>query len=224
MSLGFKVNYDIRRPDKKLVEQFKGLPVANIADEMSRMNCVESAIVPFNKNAFVGTAFTVKAPDADNLMFHKALDLAQPGDVIVVTCIGNSDRAICGEIMMRYAQAKGIVGFLIDGMIRDVEGAAELEHFAVYARGVTPLGPYKNGPGEINVPIAFGRQVVCPGDIVCGDADGIVIIKPEEAEEALALGRKHLADENRTMASIAAGQGMGHAWVDEILKARNCDM
>ena len=114
MSIGFKINYDICRPDPKLVESFKGLPVANIADEMSRMSCMDSTIRPFNHVPLVGTAFTVKAPDADNLMFHKAIDLAKPGDVIVVTSIGAPDRSLCGEIMMRYAAAKGLTGFVIE--------------------------------------------------------------------------------------------------------------
>lgn len=224
MSIGFKVNYEVKRPDKKIVEQFLSLPVANIADEMNRMTCLDAGIVPYNKTKLVGTAVTVKAPGADNLMFHKALDLAQPGDVIVVTCVDKPDRAICGEIMMQYARKRGIRGFVIDGMIRDVEGAAGLDDFAVYGRGVTPLGPYKNGPGEINVPIAVGRQVVFPGDIIVGDADGLVVIKPEEAEEILKMAQKHLQDEEATFCSIAAGNGMDRTWVERLLKEKQCEM
>lgn len=224
MSIGFKINYDIKRPDPSLIAKFRGLPVANIADEMSRMNCMDAEIRPFNKTFLAGTAFTVKAPDADNLMFHKALDLAKPGDVIVVTSIGSPNRSLCGEIMMRYARSKGVVGFVIDGFIRDVEGAAAFDDFAVYARGVTPLGPYKEGPGEINVPIAVGHQVVFPGDIIVGDADGLLVIRPDEAETALALAQKHLANEEATLAQIAAGKGMGHDWVDDLLIKKNCDM
>lgn len=224
MSIGFKVNYEIKRPDPALVSKFNGLPVANIADEMSRMSCIDAEIRPFNKSPLVGVAFTVKAPDADNLMFHKALDIAEPGDVIVVTSIGSPNRSLCGEIMMRYARSRGIVGFVIDGYIRDVDGAAAFDDFAVYARGVTPLGPYKEGPGEINVPIAVGRQVIFPGDIIVGDADGLLVIRPDEAEAALALGKKHMANEEATMAQIAAGKGMDHDWVDDILMKKNCEM
>lgn len=224
MSIGFKINYEISRPNKDLVDSFKGIPVANICDEMSRMSCIDGSIRPFNKTPLVGTAFTVKAPDGDNLMFHKALDLAQPGDVIVLTSIGAPMRSCCGEIMMRYARAKGIVGFVIDGLIRDVDGTTQFTDFSVYARGVAPLGPYKEGPGEINVPIAVGHQVVCPGDIIVGDADGLVVIKPEEAETVLELAKNHMKNEEITMASIEAGNGMEHGWVDEILKRKKCEM
>lgn len=218
--IGFSINTDIKRPSKKLVESFRGLPVANINDEMGRMFCMEGDIRPFNDTFLVGTAFTVKAPDADNLMFHKAISLAQPGDVIVVTSIGNPNRSICGEIMMRSAKAKGIRGFIIDGLIRDVDGASEIDDFAVYARGVNPLGPYKNGPGEINVPIAVGRQVVCPGDIIVGDSDGLVVIPPKYAEEVLALAKKHLASEEATLKNISEGKLGTADWVDRIFKER----
>lgn len=224
MSLGFKINYEVNRPDRELVESFRGIPVANIADNMSRMSCMEGELTPYNKTFLVGTAITVKAPDADNLMFHKALDLAQPGDVIVVKSVGAPNRSLCGEIMMRYAKAKGIAGFVVDGLIRDVDGAASFDDFAVYAKGVNPLGPYKNGPGEINVPIACGGQVVCPGDIIVGDQDGLVVIKPEEAKEVLELGRKHCMNEEKTMAKINSGEGMDHAWVDKLLIEKKCEM
>lgn len=220
MSSGFQIKELVSRPPQALVEAFRGLPVANIADEMYRMSCVDADIRPFNRTPLVGTAVTVKAPDADNLMFHKALDLAQPGDVIVVTSISRAKRALCGEIMMRYARSRGLAGFVIDGYIRDVEGAEALEGFSVYARGVTPLGPYKEGPGEINVPIAVGGQVVCPGDILVGDADGLVVIRPEEAELVLEKARQHLLNEEKTMEGIAAGRGMEHGWVDAILQAK----
>lgn len=224
MSIGFKVNYEITRPDRKLVEAFRGIPVANIADNMSRMSCMDGHLVPFNKSFLVGTALTVKAPDADNLMFHKALDIAKPGDVIVVKSIGDPTRSLCGEIMMRYAKARGIAGFVIDGLIRDVDGARKLENFAIYAKGVTPLGPYKNGPGEINVPIACGDQVVFPGDIIVGDDDGLVVIRPDEAETVLELARKHMQNEEKTMASIAKDGTMDHNWVDDALLAKHCEM
>lgn len=224
MSIGFKVHYEVERPDRSLVEAFKGIPVANIADNMNRMSCLDAALVPFNQSLLAATAITVKAPDADNLMFHKALDLAKPGDVIVVKSIGDPSRSLCGEIMMRYAKAKGIAGFVIDGLIRDVDGARAMEDFAIYAKGVTPLGPYKNGPGEVNVPIACGGQVVCPGDIIVGDADGLIVIKPQEAVEVLELAKRHMQNESKTMEMIANTGTMGHGWVDELLKQKNCEM
>lgn len=223
-NIGFGIYPLTRRPDKKVIESFKGIPIANIADNMNRMSCVDPAIKPYTKNPLVGVAFTVKAPDGDNLMLHKAMDLAQPGDVIVITSIGRSERSFCGEIMMNYARKRGIAGFVIDGYIRDAEGVAKLEDFAVYARGVIANGPYKNGPGEINVPIAVGGQVVCPGDIICGDADGVVVIKPEEAPIVLPAAKTLLQVETDRIVDIVEGRGMERTWIDKSLKEKNCDM
>ncbi len=223
MNYGFRVNYDVKRPDLALVDQFKGIPVANIADEMNRMNCMTAAIKPFNKTFLVGTAITVKTSNADNLMFHKALDIAKPGDVIVVSCIGDPDRSICGEIMMRHARLHGLRGFVIDGLIRDSDGASQFDDFAVYAKGVTPLGPYKFGPGEINVPIACGRQVVFPGDVLVGDQDGIIVLRPDELEFALAAGKRHCENEARIMAAYDRGEDENRDWVDAQLKKMGCE-
>lgn len=161
-----------------MVEGFKGLPVANVADEMNRFFCVAARIKPYNDKPLLGTAITVKLRAADNLMLYKALELAQPGDVIIVDAQGDLSSAITGEIMMTQAAVNGIAGVVIDGAIRDAEAMPELD-MPVYVAGVTPKGPYKDGPGEINVPVCCGGVVVNPGDIVVGDSDGIVIINPQ---------------------------------------------
>jgi len=150
-NIGFRIYTKIERPSRELVEGFKDIPVANIADNMGRISCVDSYIKPFNHVGLLGTAFTVKAPLGDNLMFHKAIDMAQPGDIIVVDGEADMNHSLCGEIMFRYAMSRGIAGFLIDGCIRDAASLKDLD-FSVYARGVNPKGPYKNGPGEINIP------------------------------------------------------------------------
>lgn len=223
-NIGFSIYPLTQRPDREIVKAFRGIPVANIADNMNRMSCIDPAIKPYNKNPLVGVAFTVKAPDGDNLMLHKAMDLAQPGDVIVIASVGRSERSFCGEIMMTYAREKGISGFVIDGYIRDCEGVEKLENFSVYARGVIANGPYKNGPGEINVPIAVGGQVICPGDIICGDADGVVVIKPQEAPQVLAAAKELLTVETDRIVDILEGRGMERSWIDKALKEKNCDM
>ena len=148
-------------------------------------------IIPFNDKPLLGPAFTVKVPAGDNLMLHRALDLAKPGDIIVVDGEGYGHRSLMGEMMLDYAVRRGIAGFVIDGMVRD-GGALKDAPIPFYAVGTTPQGPYKNGPGEINVPIACGGQVVFPGDILAGDEDGIVVIRPEWAEELAELAvEKH---------------------------------
>ena len=166
MSIGCKIVKDFQRPAPELVTRFKDMPVANIDDNMGRIAAVDAAIEPIGyKGQLLGTAFTVRVPQGDNLMFHAAMDLAKPGDVIVIDAGGFTDRAIFGELMATYCKARGIKGIVCDGAIRDRGGLAAMEDFHVYARSATPNGPYKNGPGEINVPVVIGGKLVRPGDI-----------------------------------------------------------
>ena len=156
MSLGCRIRRNFERPSKELVEAFRGIPVANIDDNCGRIAAVDSSIYPLNPKArLLGTAFTVNAPAGDNLLFHKALDMAQPGDVIVLANKGSMSRALCGEIMSNYAKSRGIAGIIIDGCVRDSYTLSQMD-FPVYAKGITPNGPYKNGPGEMNFPVSFG--------------------------------------------------------------------
>ncbi len=204
ISIGNRVFKKVDRAPKALVELFRGIPSSNINDEMHRLFCMHEYIKLQNPGKAVqllGTAITVKCPAGDNLMMHEALDLAQPGDVIVVDGDGLCNRSIAGEIMMRLAQGKGIAGWIIDGCIRDLDGAQELT-MPVYAAGVTPQGPYKNGPGEVNVPVACGGQVVFLGDILVGDRDGIVVIHPKDAESIGKVARAHFEKEAKTFERI----------------------
>lgn len=219
-NIGFRVTYDFDRPEKRLIEGLRNLPVANIDDCMNRISAVDSSIKPMNKEPLIGCAFTVKCPAGDNLMFHKALDLAKEGDIIVVAAGGGIERSLCGEIMVAYAKSKGIAGFLVDGCIRDVDAIAKID-FPVYAKGVTPNGPYKNGPGEINVPVSFAGQVICPGDIIIGDGDGVIIIKPEEAEELIKKTVEKNNQEIQTFKDIDKGV-YDRRWVDKTLKNLGC--
>lgn len=222
MSIGCKIIYDITRPPKSLVAQFQGMPVANIDDNMGRIAAVDAAIVPFNKSPLLGTAFTVRMPAGDNLMFHKAMDLAQPGDVIMIDVGGGVERSIFGELMVSYCRARGIAGIVCDGAIRDAEGLSKLTDFAVYAKGVTPNGPYKNGPGEINVPVVIGGKLVKPGDIIVGDEDGVIIIDPADAERLAAATRETMAKEAKIMEGIVTKGEFVRPWVDEKLREIGC--
>jgi RraA family protein len=220
-NVGCKIITDFVRPDKSLVEAFRGIPVANIDDCMNRMAAVHQDINPVNKTKLLGIAFTVKVPNGDNLMFHKAMDLAKEGDVIVIDAGGDTSRAIFGEIMTSYCKSRKLAGLIIDGSIRDYDALSKMD-FPVYARGVTPNGPYKNGPGEINTVISFGGQIVHPGDIIAGDEDGIIIIKPEEAEELANKAKAISAGEEDTKNDIEKNGRVDRPWVDEKLKAINC--
>ena len=193
--LGSRIYSKVHRPERNLVERFRGLGVSDISDCMSRMGCIDSAIRPFNKAPLLGTAVTVKLPGGNNLMFHVALSLAKEGDVIIVDGEGSVTRGISGENMIAIARQKGIKGFVIDGAIRDSHSAVNSTDFPVYASAVHPNGAYKgNGPGEVNIPVCVGGVVIYPGDIIVGDQDGVAAVRPHYAaivaQEAKALAQK----------------------------------
>lgn len=221
---GFRINCkEIEKPSAELVAQFETIPVANISDTMGRIACMDTRIHAINNVSMVGTAVTVKAPIGDNLMFHKALEMASAGDIVVVDGEGCTNHALCGEMMYQYAKSRGIRGFVVDGCVRDVDGAAALKDFGVYAIGVQPKGPTKNGPGEINFPISAGGIVVEPGDIICCDADGVVVIHPADAQTVLEKAKKHHQMEEEKMSKILTGT-LKKDWIDKTLEEKNCEM
>ena len=222
-NVGFRIISDFQRPEPALVEAFRELPVANIDDCMNRTAAVDGAIRPVNKAKLLGPAFTVKVPEGDNLMFHKAMDMAKPGDVIVIDAGGDPKRAIFGTLMINYCKSRGLAGVIVDGAIRDYEELSQMD-FPVYARAVTPNGPYKNGPGEIGTVISFGGKVVRPGDIIAGDADGIVVIAPEDAKELAQKAQKVLDMENGILEKILTEGTYIRPWVDEKLKELGCQI
>jgi RraA family protein len=223
-NIGCKIISDFKRPSKELLSAFKDLPVANIDDCMNRTAALSERIRPIGRGGIVGPAFTIKVPMGDNLMLHKAMDMTQPGDVIIIDAGGCKNRAIFGELMATYMQKRGVAGIIVDGSIRDSSALAEMEDFPVYASGISPNGPYKNGPGEINVPISIGGQVVTPGDIIVGDDDGIIVIKPEIAEELLAKTKEVMKKEEKIMKKIINECSYVRPWVDEILNNIGCEI
>lgn len=225
MSVGCKIIRDFERPAPELVARFKGMPVANIDDNMGRIAAVDTAIEPIGyKGQLLGTAFTVRVPQGDNLMFHAAMDLAKPGDVIVIDAGGFTDRAIFGELMSTYCRSRGIVGIVCDGAIRDRNGIAAMENFHVYARSATPNGPYKNGPGEINVPVVIGGKLVRPGNIIVGDDDGVIIIDPAIADEIATATEGVEKKEADIMDHILNDGTYIRPWVDDKLKEIGCEI
>jgi regulator of RNase E activity RraA len=222
MSLGFRILPAPPRAADVLLDRFAGVATAHLSDNMSRLAGIGARLRPMHRGGrLVGSAFTVKVTPGDNLMVHKAIDIAQPRDVIVVDAGGELSQAIIGELMMRRAQQRGVAGLVIDGAIRDL-ATIGADTFPVYAAGVTHRGPYKEGPGEINVPISVGGMVVQPGDIIVGDEDGLVAVPLEHADKLLALAAAHRAKEDVTMAQILAGT-VDRSWVDALLKSRGCE-
>jgi RraA family protein len=219
MTAGFRILPMPRRASPALVAALGEMVTAHLSDNMSRLQGAAAAIRPMHRGGrLVGTALTVRVAPGDNLMVHKAIDIAAPGDVIVVDAGGVVEQAIIGDIMTSHAAKRGVAGFVIDGAIRDADELRSRD-FPVYARGVTHRGPYKNGPGEIGVPVSIGGMVVNPGDIIVGDGDGVVAVPLADAEAVLAAAREQKKKEDATLAAIAAGT-IDRKWVDETLQAK----
>ena len=213
----------IERVSPDVVHQAATFQAAILADVAGRRGTMHARVAPVHERMqLAGPAFTVEVRPGDNLMIHKALEIAQPGDVIVVDAQGDVTNSITGEIMMTEACKKGIAGVVVDGAVRDSEALSELA-MPVYAAGVNPKGPYKDGPGEINVPVSLGGVVVNPGDIIVGDADGIVVIAPADAPELLGKAQAKFQKEQEIFRAIEAGT-RDKSWIDRDLKARGCEV
>ncbi len=221
--IGFSIKPVLRRVSPDMVEKFRALPVANISDCMSRMPAGGARLRPMHEGGVMaGPAFTVRTRPGDNLMVHKALDLALPGDVVVVDAGGDLTNAIMGEIMMLHAAARKLAGIVIDGAIRDY-GTIRRQSFPIYAAGVTHRGPYKDGPGEIGVPVAIGGMVVEPGDLVIGDEDGLLAVPYDLTARLYEEAASRHAGEAKILARLAAGEPSDRAWVDAALERLCCE-
>ena len=198
--------------------KFAGLASSNLADAMGRFNFMDPGIQSRSGLPLCGVAVTVCSRPADNLMVHKALQIATPGDIVIVATSGNTTSAVFGELMCHTAIAARVGGIVVDGAIRDVEAITRLG-LPAYSRTVSPGGCDKDGPGEINVPVSCGGTVVMPGDIVVGDRDGVVVVPRGDAEEVLALVRKLVQRETARVAEIERGEIFKRE-IDESLQAK----
>ena len=193
--------------DETLIRALHELPLAALSDNMHR-SVGTVGLQPYHKpgeKTMAGTAVTARSRGGDNLTFLRALEFCRPGDVLLVDAGGDIANAVIGGILTFYAAKIGLAGVVIDGALRDVAEIRSRE-FPVYARGVTHRGPYKDGPGEINVPIQVGGMVVNPGDIVVGDQDGLLAIPPEDAAELITKARAVLEAEARTIQAMEEGR------------------
>src|SRR5665811_747715 len=165
---GFRIRNDIERPDPALVSALGGFDTPAISDLMNRLYTMTPEISNLTdpQLRLAGPACTVKVYPGDNLMVHKSLDIASPGDVVVIDTSSSSLTAVLGDLVCTKARHRGIAGFVVDGLVRDLPGIRALGDLPVFARGVTPVGPLHRGPGEINHPISTGGIVVHPGDVV----------------------------------------------------------
>ena len=222
---GFRIKKNIERPSKELISKFNGRAVANIGDALGRFQIMDDSIKTLNKKDIhmVGPAYTVRVRPGDNLMLHKAIDLANEGDIIVVDA-QKSKNGLWGEILSTLCMAKGIGGLVIEGGVRDAHDIYELG-FPVFAYSNIAAGGDKDGPGEINFPISCGGVSVKPGDIIVGDYDGVVVVQKEEAEFAAEKVAEIEEKEKKILEKINNGEEWNREWLkDEALKEKGCEI
>ena len=219
---GFRVRLHVTRPDPDLIARFPDFATPDISDLLNRLFAVDPNIrcLTASQHQLCGPACTVKVFPGDNLMVHKVLDVARPGDIVVVDAGGSPSNAVLGDLISSKAKHRGIAGFIVDGLVRDLAAIQELD-FPVFARGTTPIGPLHRGPGEINYPICCGGIVVNPGDLVVADAAGVIVVPQEIAEELLERLQRHHETNLAYFDSVRRGQ-FSNQWVDRILEEQGC--
>lgn len=212
-----RIHPQTEHPPADKLEAVAKLPSTIVSDQLERFGLVRGVrqITRDELGIMAGPALTVRTRPGDNLIIYKAIQLARPGDILVVDAGGADDRAVMGEIVVKHAAAQGIIGMVIDGCIRDGAEIAARE-VPVFARGYAHPGPYKDGPGEIRGPIAVGGTVVRNGDIVVGDADGVAVVPVERLDEVIEGGLDSLSREGTAIAQAESGQ-MDTSWVDDRL-------
>ena len=220
---GFMIRTEFPRLSQEFIEQFREFATADVSDVLNRLYAMDGAIRnQTNDKELLGTACTVKLYPGDNLMVHKALDIAKPGDVVVVDCSGAMSNAVLGDLVANKSIHRKIGGYVIDGLIRDLDGIKETG-LPVYARGVTPFGPLHRGPGEINTPICCGGIVVNPGDIIKADTTGIAVIPRSFADDIIKRLQASKARLAEYVASVKRGD-FSNQWVDEQLQENGCEI
>lgn len=223
MPFGFRLYTRVPRPAGALVAGFQGAATGNLGDALGRSAAMDARIKPVAPGMrCCGVALTVACPPGDNLLVWKALELAEPGDLLVLATGGYIGHTVWGDLTSRVALARQVGGVVTDGAVRDVEGIVATG-LPVFAAAVTPNSPQKDGPGEINVPVVCGGQPVQPGDIIVGDSDGVVVVRRQEAEAALAALRRIQHYEQERLAGIARGEHIP-AWVDRLLAERGAEI
>ncbi|KTS34624.1 RraA family protein [Pantoea dispersa] len=212
------INRNIERVSALSVSQAAAFQAAILADVAGRRGTLHGRVKPLSPQMKVaGPAITVEVRPGDNLAIHAALAIAQPGDVLVVDGKGDISCALLGEIMATQAEASGIAGIIIDGAVRDADALAQ-GSYPVFAAGLNPSGPTKSIPGRVNHPVSVAGASIEPGDLVVGDADGVVVIAKQDVERIIALAAKKLDAETRRIAGIKQGD-LRPGWLEDALRA-----
>jgi RraA family protein len=212
------INRNIERVSPELVEAAAHYQAAILADVAGRRGTLHGRVKPLSaKMNVAGPAVTVEVRPGDNLAIHAALSIAKPGDVIVVDGKGDLSCALIGEIMAAQAKASGIAGIIIDGAVRDSHELANGD-YPIFAAGLNPCGPTKSVAGRVNAPISAGGTAIHPGDLVVGDADGVVVIPRNYVARIIELAQKKLDMETARIAAIHKGD-VRPGWIEKELRA-----
>ncbi|HEX9880533.1 MAG TPA: 4-carboxy-4-hydroxy-2-oxoadipate aldolase/oxaloacetate decarboxylase [Candidatus Binatia bacterium] len=196
----------IARPDRALVDRAAAFPSATLHEAMGRKGALPYEIKPIApKMKVCGPAVTVSCPAMQNLAIHRAIYMAEPGDVLVVTVGGAYGGGYWGEIMTYAARQRKIAGLVIDGCVRD-KALIESMGFPVFARGLSIRGTLKDEEGCINLPVAIGDVVIAPGDLMVGDEDGLVVVPHLEIRSAIEAAEKREQKEEQFMKELDAGK------------------
>ena len=209
---------EFERVSPELVERARAFQSAILCDVFGRRGTLNARVQALHPSMQVaGPAFTVEVRPGDNLMFHVALALAKPGDVIIVDGKGDDTCALFGELMVAQSEAAGHAGLVVDAACRDTDTLSR-GTFPIFAAGRNPCGPTKGLPGTIGKPISVGGAPVQPGDLVVGDADGVVVIPRADVLKVLEAAEKKLADEKIRLEEIARGE-LVSPWLHAALRS-----
>lgn len=218
---GFRIKNGVQRASPDLLARFREHGTPDVSDLLNRLYAMDGAIRNLvNDDMVVAPAITVKLYPGDNLMLHKSLDVAHPGDVLVVDTSMNNTTAVIGDLVAQKAKHRGIAGVIVDGLVRDLPALRQVG-LPIFARGVTPKGPLHRGPGELGYPVSCGGVVVNPGDIIVADENGIVVVRCDFAEELInRLEAQHVA-QKEYLEDVKKGV-FSNAWVDRMLEQAAC--
>ena len=213
------INRGFDRTAAQLAKQFDHIPTGNICDAQGRVGAIDYRIKAVSRSAaFAGVALTVHAGPRDNLAPWAAVEVARPGDVIVIATGDHTAASVIGDIYVGMAKNAGVIAIVTDGVVRDIPGI-EAAGVPVFARGVSPNSPWKNGPGSVGLPVVLGGVIVEAGDIVVGDTDGVVIVSRLRAAAVLEELKTVRKKEEQMEAAVKAGQ-IVPAWLAEALKTK----